>query len=201
MLSLRLCSQYPDAIACSSALPSLERNDWGHLLHFFFLGAFSLHKTAVSALCVCWGNDKVPGGLTMASIGGSRGLRISPLCPWKDLKSQLFEPSRAVVMVFSRRGGEWRGENKECEEDRFGNPAFLNKLQHFVACKFACSEQSPNFLVWINSNFINMHKFLLLISTYFAIGGLLESMCVFHPFNGSECVWKSLSRVRLFATP
>ena len=168
---------------------------------FSFWGAFSLHKTAVSALCVCWENDKVPGGLTRAGIGGSRGLRISPLCPWKDLKSQLFEPSRAVVVGFSRQCRVRQGESQECEEDRFGNPAFLNKLQHFAECKFACSEQSPNFLVWINSNFINMHKFLLLISTYFAIGGLLESVCVFHPFNASECVWKSLSRVRLSATP
>lgn len=155
MLSLRLCSQYPDAVACSSALPPL----WKGMTEdtsftFSFLGAFSLTKTAVSALCVCWGgNDKVPGGLTMAGSGGSRGLRISPLCPWKDVKSQLFEPSRAVVGFSWGGGRERQGENQECEEDRFGNSAFLNKLQHLATCKFACSEQSPQFF--------SLHKFKL----------------------------------------
>ena len=98
-------------------------------------------------------------------------------------------PAELLLWSFLGAGGrERQGENQECEEDRFGNSAFLNKLQHLAACKFACSEQSPNFLVCINSSFINMHKFLLVISTYSAIGGLLENVFVFHPFNQRECV-------------
>ena len=98
---------------------------------FLFLGHFLLHKTAVSALCVCWGNDKVLGGLTRAGIGGLKRPQDKPFVSMKGREESVIWAQPSCCCGVFLGGGEGRGANQECE-DRFGNSAFLNKLHHFL---------------------------------------------------------------------
>ena len=71
--------------------------------HLLFLGHFHFIKLQ-SVFYVCWGgNDTDPRGLT---TGCSRGLRISPLCPRKDVKSQL-SSAKLLIFFFSWMRGVW----------------------------------------------------------------------------------------------
>ena len=72
--------------------------------HLLFLGHFHFIKPQ-SVFYVCWGsNDTDPCGLT---TGCSRGLRISPLCPRKDLKSQLSSAKLLMFFFFPWMSGVW----------------------------------------------------------------------------------------------
>ena len=74
------------------------------LSNLLFLGHFHFIKLQ-SVFYVCWGgNDTDPGGLT---TGCSRGLRISPLCPRKDLKSQLSSAKLLIFFFFPWMRGVW----------------------------------------------------------------------------------------------
>ena len=73
---------------------------WGHF-HFIKLMSVSA-MSAEEVMNVCWGGkDTDPGGLT---TGCSRSLRISPLCPRKDVKNQLSSAKLLIFFFFLNEG-------------------------------------------------------------------------------------------------
>lgn len=135
LFSISRCSSF-----FFSAPLSRKKWLWTPPSHFLFLGRS--HFIKLQSMCFVCGEEGMTRSMvvpTTVSIGGSSSLRISPLCPWKDVKSQLFKLSQAVDFFFFFLGGSGCvGKERFCS-------VFFNKLQHFAVCKSVCSGQSQFF--------------------------------------------------------